>query len=218
MCRQYAPMPMALFLVVATLLSANDVPRASLPLAETAADHCMYQVALDILAKSPTAEQESRQGKMLKARLLIQLRKGEEAIGILQALETSSSREEEADRYLALALAQSAAEKLGAAEQSLDRAAKAGADRDLVESARAGLRIQAKRFSDAEKMLRAVLKRSPLLSGALYNLAVIRVQQGELAEAAAPGASGLACGAARPPGAQERPRPEEDQGDPGAHR
>lgn|GEM_PF-2285819 len=185
MWRQDAPMPTVLLLVVATLLATNEAPRESLSLAEMAADHCLYQVALNILVKSPSAEQESRNGKLLKARLLIQLRRGEEAIGVLQALETSSNREEEADRHLALALAQSAAEKLGAAEQSLDRAAKAGADRDLVESARAGLRIQAKRFADAEKMLRAVLKRSPLLSGALYNLAVIRVQQGDLAEAAA---------------------------------
>ena len=50
--------------------------------------------------------------------------------------------------------------------------------RDLVEASIGMLRTQARRLPEAEVILRAVLKRDPLLSGALYNLACVRARGG----------------------------------------
>ncbi|MCP3142702.1 tetratricopeptide repeat protein [Pyxidicoccus xibeiensis] len=122
---------------------------------------------------------------MLKARLLIQLGRGAEAVAVIEALGPERDPLDEAERLLGLGLAQSAAARLQDAERTLDRAATAGADRELIDSARASLRIQEGRFAEAEKQLRDVLRRAPLLSGALYNLAVVRLQQDDVAEAAA---------------------------------
>jgi predicted Zn-dependent protease len=175
----------ALGIVVAAFLSMGGAPVGSVQLAEAAADSCQYQAALEILSQAPAAEQASRVAKLLRARLLIQLRRGSEAIGILEGMGRAETVQEEADRQFALALAQSAAFQLREAERSLTRAARAGAERDLVDSTRALLRIQQGKFEEAEKLLRAVLRRDPLLSGALYHLAVVRLRSDDLAEAAA---------------------------------
>jgi len=121
---------------------------------------------------------------MLRARLLVQLERGGQAVAILTSLPPLSGREE-ADRLLLLGLALSADNDLPAAEKALREAQQLGAEEDLVEGAIGVLRIQARRLPEAEVILRAVLKRDPLLSGALYNLACLRALRGDVAEAAA---------------------------------
>ncbi|MDX2015801.1 MAG: hypothetical protein SFW67_36745 [Myxococcaceae bacterium] len=172
-------------LLVAVLVWGLSASAQSMQLAEMAADRCMYDVALTYLDKAPKRERDSRLGLLLRARLLIQLDRGVAAVEILQRLSPTAQREEEADRLLALGLALSSAKRLEEADKALVSAREAGADRDVVEEALAVTLIQRGKLDEAEQALRSVLSRSPLLSGALYNLGVIRARRKHLAEAAA---------------------------------
>ena len=116
--------------------------------------------------------------------LLVQLSRGAEAAKLLATVPKSANRDEEGERLLLIGLAWSDARHLDAAEKAFNDAKRAGADADLVDSGIATLRVQAGKLDEAEALLRAVLRRSPQLSGALYNLAVVRVRRGDLAEAA----------------------------------
>jgi Flp pilus assembly protein TadD len=176
-------MRIAFLLLLAT--RATSAQAQSIQLAEMAADRCMFAQALDFLSKSPEAVRSSREARLLKARLLTQLGRGTEAVSALQSVPVSTKREEEADRLLALGLALSAAHRLNEAESAFRRARDAGADAEVVDEGTAALQIELGKLDEAEVLLKSVLRRAPLLSGALYNLAVIRVRRGDLAEAAA---------------------------------
>jgi Flp pilus assembly protein TadD len=60
-----------------------------------------------------------------------------------------------------------------------------GVDEALIEGARGLALMSAGKLKAAEDALVASLKIDPRLTGALYNLAVIRLRQGRIAEAAA---------------------------------
>jgi Flp pilus assembly protein TadD len=172
-----------MMIAIAVLLAIGD-GGPSLPLAEMTADRCLYGEALRMLDEVPAFEQHTRAAQMLRARLLVQLERGGQAVAILTSLSSGSGRKE-ADRLMLLGLAFSAANDLPAAEKTLRQAHQQGADEDLVEASIGMLRTQARRLPEAEVILRAVLKRDPLLSGALYNLACVRALSGDVAEAAA---------------------------------
>lgn len=174
-----------LSLALVLLFSASTASAQSLREAEMSADRCMYSLALESLAKAPTAERQSREGLLLHGRLLVQLERGAEAVKVLQSIPRSSKPSEEADRTLALALALGAASRLVDAEEALKQARTLGADKEIVDGAVAGLRLQAGKLEQAENLLKELLSRDPLLSGALYNLGAVRSRQGRLAEAAA---------------------------------
>src|SRR6267142_474749 len=156
----------------------------SLHLAEMTADKCLYGEALRMLDEVPASEQRTHAAQMLRARLLVQLERGREAVAILTSLPPGTGREE-ADRLMLLGLAFSAANDLPKAEKTLRQAQQLGSEKDLVEASIGMLRLQARRLSEAEVILRTVLKRDPLFSGALYNLACVRALRGDVAEAAA---------------------------------
>jgi len=164
---------------------AASAQAQSIQLAEMAADRCMFEQGLVFLSKSPAAVRSSREAHLLKARLLTQLGRGPEAVVALQNVSVSKTRKEEADRLLALGLALSAAHRLTEAESAFRGAQDAGADVDIVDEGRAVIQLELGKLDDAEALLKGVLRRAPLLSGALYNLAVIRVRRGDLAEGAA---------------------------------
>ena len=173
-----------MMILAVTVLFAIGGVGPSLHWAEITADKCLYGEALRILDEVPTSEQRTRAAQMLRARLLVQLERGGQAVAILTSLPPLSGREE-ADRLLLLGLALSADNDLPAAEKALREAQQLGAEEDLVEGAIGMLRIQARRLPEAEVILRTVLERDPLLSGALYNLACLRALRGDVAEAAA---------------------------------
>src|SRR5712664_3205176 len=161
-----------MMIAIAVLLAIGD-GGPSLPLAEMTADRCLYGEALRMLDEVPAFEQHARAAQMLRARLLVQLERGGQAVAILTSLPPRSGRRE-ADRLMLLGLAFSAANDLPAAEKALRQAQQLGSEKDLVEASIGMLRIQARRLPEAEVILRTVLKRDPLLSGALYNLACVR--------------------------------------------
>lgn len=173
------------FFVLALTLMPLVASGQSIQVAEMAADRCMYDDALVFLGEAPKREAESRRGRLLRARLLIQLDRGEEAVGVLASVPRSLQKSEEAERLIALGLAFSSAKRLDEADSTLVLAKEAGGDQDIVDSALGEILIQRNNLDQAEALLRAVLKRSPLLSGALYNLAVIHARRGRIAEAAA---------------------------------
>lgn len=166
-------------------LLAGTAAAQSLKHSEMAAERCMYDVALEFLDKGPKTERDSRAGLLLRARLLVQLERGRDALTTLRLVPKSRVPAEEADRLLAFAFAHGSAGELDQAERAFADAAAAGADADIVDGGIAGLRIQAGKLTEAEQLLRVVLRRSPSLSGALYNLAVVRSKSGDVAEAAA---------------------------------
>jgi tetratricopeptide (TPR) repeat protein len=166
-------------------LVASAASAQALDEARQYADHCLFAEALTRLEKAGSSDARSREGLLMRARLLIQLERGREAVTLLEAIGPSKLKSDEADRQLALALAQSAAGTLDAADRHLDQAQRLGADLDLVEGARAVVLLQRGKLDQAERVLRAVLSRSPLLTGALLNLAVVHARRGQRAEAAA---------------------------------
>ncbi len=167
------------------VLPSVSVFAQSIQQAEMAAERCMYAEAIAYLDKAPQRERKSRVGLLLRARLLIQLDRGSAAVDTLKGIPPSAQRDEEADRLLAVGLALSSAHRLEEADKALRAAREAGADRDVVEEALAVTLIQRGHLDEAEQALRLVLSRSPLLSGALYNLAVVHARRKQVAEAAA---------------------------------
>ncbi len=170
---------------VLLLMTAGQASAQSIASAEVTATHCFFGEALQELDRAPPREQASSEGQWLRARLLVQLERGREAVAILSNKALATTPAQEGDRLLLLGLAQGAAKDLPGAEATLRLALQAGSDRDLVEGAMATLRLRAGKMVEAEKMLRAVLRRTPTLTGALYNLAVVRSKAGDVAEAAA---------------------------------
>lgn len=153
----------------------------SVQMAEATADRCLFEEALRMLDASPQSELQGRESQLFRARLLVQLGRGKEAVEIVRKVPKAK---DEGDRLLLLGLALSAAKEPQEAEKALREAESNGADKDLIESAIGMLRIQTGKLAEAEAILRRVLKRAPLLTGALYNLACVRSLNGDIAEAA----------------------------------
>ncbi|WP_164002204.1 hypothetical protein [Pyxidicoccus caerfyrddinensis] len=167
------------------VLLATRASGQSLWLSEHFANECEYELALVNWDKAPAAERQSFDGRFLKARILIQLGRGVEAVNEISTLLTEADEKRMAEVLLAMGLAQSAARLFEQAEKSL-RAAKAkGADIDLVDAAVAEVRLSNGRVVEAEALLRQVLRRAPDLQGPIMNLATIRATEGNLTEAAA---------------------------------
>lgn len=163
----------------------RPVATRTLDAARHLADQCRFVEAVALVAKAPERERESREGRLMHARLLIQLERGREAYVAVASLAASPRIEEEAERQFALALAASAEGALDTAEAHLTRAAGLGVDRDLIDEASAVVQIQRGALNEAEDLLRDVLERSPALSGALWNLAVVRARRHDRAGATA---------------------------------
>jgi thioredoxin-like negative regulator of GroEL len=87
-----------------------------------------------MLDEVPASEQRTRDAQMLRARLLVQLERGREAVAVLTGLPPGTGREE-ADRLMLLGLAYSAVNDLPAAEKILRQAHRPGSDKDLVDLA-----------------------------------------------------------------------------------
>jgi hypothetical protein len=94
----------------------------------------MFGEALRILNQASPGEQYSREGQFLKARLLIQAKKGAEAVAVLRSLHGGHSPEK-AERLLALGLAYTIQGDLKSASLALDKCEKMGGDADLVGTA-----------------------------------------------------------------------------------
>lgn len=154
-------------------------------LAEASADSCDFELALSQWSRAGLAERQSFDGRLLRARILIQLGRGTEAVAEVVALRKLAPDQRVGDVLFALALAQSAAREFAEAEVTLAAAREKGVDKDLVEAAIAELRLSSGRTAEAESMLRRLLRRSPELTGPTLNLAVIRAREGNLTEAAA---------------------------------
>ena len=154
-------------------------------IAEAFADGCDYSAALTHWAQEPAEDRESFDGRLLKARLLIQLDRGREAIAELEPLQKTASESRTAEVLLALGLAQSSARLFTDSEKTLKAARQKGADADLIDAGIAELRLSAGKFKESEILLRQVLRRSPTLVGPILNLAVLRVREHNVAEAVA---------------------------------
>jgi hypothetical protein len=74
-----------------------------------------------MLDEVPGSEQRTPAAQMLRARLLVQLERGREAVAVLTSLPPGTGREE-ADRLMLLGLPFSAANDLPAAEKALRQA------------------------------------------------------------------------------------------------
>jgi Flp pilus assembly protein TadD len=170
-------------MILAILLVAAGAGR-SLQLAEATADRCLYSEALKILDETPPSELQTRAAQMFRVRLLVQLGRGKEAVSVMTKV-LPGADPGEAEYRMLLGLAYSAANELLAAEKALREARQLGADKDLVDASIGMLRIQAGNLREAKTILRGVLKRDPLLTGALYNLACVHALRGNIAEAAA---------------------------------
>src|SRR6267143_5539601 len=83
----------------------------SLHLVEMTADRCLWGEALRMLDEVPASVQRTRAAQMVRARLLVQLERGGQAVAILTSLPPRSGRRK-ADRLMLLELAFSAANDL----------------------------------------------------------------------------------------------------------
>jgi lipopolysaccharide biosynthesis regulator YciM len=169
-----------LFLV----LLATKAYGEGLWLSEHFANECEYELALMNWDKAPVAEKQSFDGRLLKARILIQLGRGMEAVNEISTLQAEADEKRMAEILLAMGLAQSAAHLFDQAERTLRAAEAKGADIDLVDAAIAEVRLSKGRAVEAEALLRQVLRRAPDLPGPMMNLATIRAMEGNLVEAA----------------------------------
>lgn len=132
----------------------------------------------------PPTTRDTFDERLLRARLLIQVERGPEAIAVLEGMRRQDVVDA-AGWHLAMALAATSAGLLERALTHLDHALERGADQDLVDEARAVVWAEQGRLPEAEALLREVLERSPLLTGALLNLAAVQARQGRMAESAA---------------------------------
>lgn len=177
-------MPSARVAMLGVLLFGSTAS-AQIWLAELSADYCDFDRALLYLDQAGPTERSSFDGRLLRARLLVQLDRGREALPELRRLSKAAPSQRAGDILLATALAQSSARALTDAEATLLLAAKHGVHRDLIDAGLAELRLSSGRTVEAESMLRKLLRRSPDMTGALMNLAHIRAVEGNPAEAAA---------------------------------
>jgi hypothetical protein len=88
-------------------------------------------------------------------------------------------------RLVALSAALATNKQLESAIDTARQARRLGADRDIVDGIVAVANLASGKISTAERILREVLRRDPLLSGSIYNLACLRAAKGDLTESAA---------------------------------
>lgn len=167
------------------LLLATSANGQGLWLSEHFANQCDYESALASWSMAPEAQRTSFDGRLLKARILIQLDRGADAVPELSTLRTEASEKRMAEVLMALALAQSSARMFRSAETTLRAALEKGADKELVDAAIAEVWLSSGRKVEAEALLRQVLRRAPDLAGPMINLATIRAAEGNVTEAAA---------------------------------
>ncbi|QSQ18760.1 hypothetical protein JY651_25715 [Pyxidicoccus parkwayensis] len=172
-------------LVPFVLLTASDAGTQSTWAAQYLADRCQFGLALEQHDKASSDVRDSPEGILFRARLLVQLERGAEAARTLDRLPPPKDSTEEAQRLLLRGLALSSTPDMKGAQAALRRARKLGADAALIDQALAVLWLEHGELERAEKLLLDVLRREPLMSGALFNLASLRARQGRLAEAAA---------------------------------
>ncbi|WP_223646082.1 hypothetical protein [Corallococcus sp. EGB] len=167
------------------LLFAMPAHGQGLWLTEHFANQCDYELALSSWSMAPADQQASFDGRLLRARILIQLDLGANAVSELSTLRAEAPEKRIAEILLALGLAQSSARVFQAAEATLRAAREKGADRELVDAAIAEVWLSSGRKIEAEALLRQVLRRAPDLAGPMINLAMIRAVEGNVTEAAA---------------------------------
>jgi Flp pilus assembly protein TadD len=172
-------------LIILMSLVCSDASAQSFHRAEIMASSCLFEPALKMLNDLPKTQQTLRGVQVFRARLLVQLERGPEAIAAAEAIAPSKNRRDEAERLLVLAFALSAGNQIAASELRFIEAEKMGADKPVVRGAIGALRLQEGKLEEAEKELRKALSLDATLSGALYNLALVRGRRGETAEAAA---------------------------------
>ncbi len=176
------------FFLLASVASAEAPSVASadaLWLVESFAGRCDFDVALSQWSKVSLEERSSFDGRLLRARILIQLDRGSDALAELNALRAEADDKRLAEVLLTLGLAQSSARLFGQAEKTIRAAGEKGADLDLVEAGLAEIRLGSGKVAEAEELLRQLLRRVPAMVGPILNLATIRANQGHVAEAAA---------------------------------
>lgn len=167
------------------LILGSTVPSHTLLVAKMLAGHCMFDEALKEVAQASEEEQRSREGQLLVARFLVQLDRSDEALKVLVRVPTSTISSEEADKQLLLSLALQGSGRLQEAAAAAGRARDLGENVDLVDGVRAMILVRRRKLDDAEALFRAVLRRSPYLTGPLYNLGCLMAMKGDVAEAAA---------------------------------
>jgi tetratricopeptide (TPR) repeat protein len=155
--------------------------RSPAQVAERLAMQCRFAEALEVF---PATTRDGFDERLLRARLLIQLERGPEAMAVLLGVPRRDVLDA-AGWHLAMALAATSANHLELALTHLDHALERGADPDLVDEARAVVWAEQGKLTEAEALLREVLEGSPLLTGALLNLAVVHARKGRVAESAA---------------------------------
>ncbi|TSC25982.1 hypothetical protein [Corallococcus sp. Z5C101001] len=171
--------------VVCLLLFATSARGQSLWMTEHLANNCEYEAALASWSMAPADVRGSFDSRLLKARILIQLDRGADAVSELSTLRKEASEKRMAEVLLALGLAQSSARMFRSAETTLRAAREKGADTDLVDAAIAEVWLSSGRKGEAEALLRQVLRRAPDMAGPMLNLAALRAAEGNVTEAAA---------------------------------
>lgn len=167
---------------VVTLFAIVVVVSAQLDLAVLAADDCEFERALKLTERGP-ADEHLR--AFIRARLLIQLHRGKDALEAIDRIPTGSPLFERGERSLLKAMALAEARRFDEALRVLDASEAEGADVGLIEGNRAQVEIELRRFPEAEDRLRRLLAReSPrALTSAVYNFACLRSLQGHQVEA-----------------------------------
>jgi tetratricopeptide (TPR) repeat protein len=167
---------------VVTLFAIGWVVCSQLDLAAMAADDCDFDRALKLTERATADEQRQA---FVRARLLIQLHRGKEALEAIDRIPTGSPLFERGERSLLRAMALAEARRFDEALRVLDASEAEGGDVGLIEGNRARIEIDLRRFPEAEKRLRRLLvKESPrALTSAVYNFACLRSLQGHQVEA-----------------------------------
>lgn len=167
---------------VVTLFAIVVVVSSQLDLAVIAADECDFERALKLTERGGGNEQLQA---LIRARLLVQLQRGKEALEAIDRIPTGSPLFERGERSLLKAMALAEARRFDEALRVLDASEAEGGDVGLIEGNRARIEIELHRFPAAEQRLRRLLaKESPrALTSAVYNFACLRSLQGHQVEA-----------------------------------
>lgn len=169
------------FVVLSFALGADPITQST-----EAANLCDFSGALLKLNDAEEFQKGSPELEVIRVRLLIQLEQGEEARKTLSKIGRTSESHTEAEWLILSALAYATSGRPVEAEREIRQARLRGADPDLLDGILARIRIETRRYDDAEKLFRALLSRknSHQMTGALYNFAVLRALQGNDFEAA----------------------------------
>lgn len=167
---------------VVTLFVIMVVVSSQLDLAVMAAEECDFERALKLTERAGGNEQLQA---LIRARLLVQLHRGKEALDAIDRIPKGSALFERGERSLLKAMALAEAKRFDEALRVLDASESEGGDVGLIEENRARIEIDLRRFPEAEKRLRRLLaKESPrALTSAVYNFACLRALQGHHVEA-----------------------------------